>query len=132
MEDALDKVRWFQHTDKIMNDRPRRDVRSMLLPSSNEEGYTEEDSYSVSRAFQREPDKPKVEKKVHFPQQESPVNKRMDKLEGKVESIDEKIDKLVSSLQSVVSTVNRSRSPVRSRSPARSPTRGCCYKCGKE
>lgn len=143
MEEALDKIRWFQHTDRIMNER-KREVRSVVLPTSDEEMEYDYGTYSVARAFQAE--KPKMEKKVHFQQyggdskqyqsssqQPDESIQKMGKLEDKVEKMDGKLDKLTQQLETLVIHMGRSRTTMRSRSPSRSPTgKRCCFQCGEE
>ncbi len=131
MEEALDKVRWFQHTDKMMTERPRRDTRSIASVYGSPEDFDEEDSYlSVSRAStspSNRPEDSKKEKKVHFERDED-LTKRMSKMELRVDSIDTRLDKLTASVQGLSDTVKLSVS--RSRSRSRSPSR--CFQCGQE
>ncbi len=134
MEDALDKVRWFQHTEKLMNERPRRDIRSMTLSDSEEDDDEEYGGpqYSVSRAFTGSggSEQQTSNKKVHF-QRDAQSSTRLDKLESKVNKMDDKIDNIMSSMESLKDAVKKisTRSPSprpRSRSPLR------CFGCGKE
>lgn len=65
LEEALDKVRWFQATEKMMNDRPRQNAQSMarVYDSPTE---SEDESFSVSRTLYQPPrkhDDQQVEKK---------------------------------------------------------------------
>ncbi len=56
MEDAIDKIRWYQHTDSIMYGKPKRDARSIRAmryryDDSNESSESSDDEpLSVAKA----------------------------------------------------------------------------------
>ncbi len=135
MDDALDKVRWFQHTDKLMNERPRRDVRAVALPQWHADigEYDDYDAtgpqYSVARASMgMNRSEKQGERKVHF-QQDSEKAKSIDNLETKINKMDDRISNIATSVEGLTEAIKKLRA--RSPSPrAKSPLR--CYGCGRE
>lgn len=129
LEEAVDKVRWFQATEKMMDDRPRRNARSMAtLYGSPNDSDNENSQFSVSRALVKPPRKneeQQTEKKVHF-QRDEDLAKRMSKLEMRVDKFDDKFDKLTASIEGLTQVVRKSVPRSRSRSPSR------CFHCGRE
>ncbi len=129
LEEAVDKVRWFQATEKMMNDRPRRNARSMaMLYDSPEESEDENLQFSVSRTALKPPRKPEdqqSEKKVHF-QRDEDLAKRMSKLETRGDRFDDKLDKLTASMERLTQMMKKSVPRSRSRSPSR------CFHCDRE
>ncbi len=135
MEDTVDKIRWFQHTDKVMNERPRHEVRSVVYPDTEDrepDDLEEYDQYTVARTFRAKPnDKPK---QVQFgalsddPKPKGNTVQRIEKLETRIEDLDSKLDKIMDRLD----TMSVSMAQQMSMSPVRGTTKVRCYGCGKE
>ena len=114
IKEAIDRVRWFQHTSQAVYGRSRKEIRSIYEPDLDPE----------IRAARPSPNSERESKKqVHFQEpvgqtiSESRLSQRMDELE-------QKMTQLTESMATLTMAVKR-----RARSPIRNKT---CFNCGKE
>ena len=117
IEDALDKIRWFQHTSQAIYGRPRKDVRYMSperprSPVSVNAAYHAEGSTSV-------PSTPSVES-------------RLLKLEEAVQTLSMGMTVLTEAVKGFSEFNTRGRTQCRSYSSSPSPVSpgSVCYRCG--
>ncbi|MES9881761.1 MAG: zinc finger CCHC domain-containing protein [Sedimenticola sp.] len=147
MEEAIDKIRWYQHTDRVMYGRGRREVKTVRASTdysedSNNESSMEENASRVARAFIPKKDyiprqtkskgseretSPEIYKKVRFQDSTSQnMDGRMSSLETRVERVEEVVMQCASEITKLTKAVQRATSPSRY-----DKSRIQCYTCQK-
>ena len=113
VEEAVDRIRWFQHTNQAIYGKQRRDARTV---SETWDGQTMVRNMAKGEETKR---RVQFQESVKPTPVDSQMSQRVDKLEKLVAE-------LVVSFKSLSETIQR-----RSRSPARSRNRSC-FNCGEE
>ena len=123
---ALDKVKWYQHTHKIMHPKqPSRSVYQVDHDSEEEYGI-----YATGTRPPRQYGYPRPQQRVRFEDAKSDVDKKPDKLENRVSSLEEKMQNLSLVMEKGFNDLRRMTS-YRQRSRSPSP-RGACFQCGEQ
>ena len=131
MEDAVDRIRWFQHTNKVMSGRSRKEVRSLSLYSEDDSDF-EGEGYSVCQAkVSPSPRRVRFRESLKTDKVNEPSG-----LAAKVGSLEADIALLRQEVASVSIKMDNVLSEIKSLSRrTRSPTRvgmTRCYNCGED
>ena len=135
MEDALNKVRWFQHTNRVMYGKSRKEIKEVRysFDSSEEEDLVLKVSKSSIKKQQENQrnstqEKQNPGKNVTFQDPER-TQHRLEKLETDTRDLKEQMSTLLNAVKDIQSSLAAKKYTRRSRSPT---VGNGCYHCGEK
>ena len=128
MEEAGDKVRWYQHTDTVMYGKSRKEVRNVKIEGDISSFYSDEDDLPrVARASAPQNPKMNYQRKNSVPVSTGSWQEdRVKKIESEIGQLQKQMSELNTSMGEVKSMLMS----LGAKPKSKAATQGC-FKCGQ-